>query len=136
MIGLSDGLTSARATLIRDALDAGTGPAVLTFYTSPRPARGAAVTTQQVVGAATFSQPCGSVVGASLVFDVITGSAATGEAPATWARAVDGDGAFVADFGVGAYGSGADIELEDVSPTAGELLTTSGAQSITEGNAA
>lgn len=136
MIGLSDGLTSARATLIRDALDAGTGPAVLTFYTSPRPARGAAVTTQQVVGTATFSQPCGTVSGPSVVFGAIVGSAATGAGPATWARAVDGDDAFVADFGVGAYGSGADIELEDVSPTAGELLTTSGAQSITEGNAA
>lgn len=136
MIGLSDALTTARAALIRDALDAGAGPAVLTFYTAPRPARGAAVTTQAVVGTATLSQPCGTVSGPTLSLAAIAGSAATGDGPAVWARAVDGSGAFVADFGVGVYGSGADIELEDVSPSAGELLTTSGPQTISEGNAA
>jgi hypothetical protein len=56
-IAFSDTLRSARAQKIIDAIDAGTGPGTMLFYTSPQPAKGAAITTQTLLGTVTFDAP-------------------------------------------------------------------------------
>lgn len=134
-IGLKIDIRNARMQLIADAIDAGATPGELLFYGATRPATGAAITTQTLVGTATFSQPCGTVASGNLTFAAITGGAAVGGVAITWARATDGDGEFVADFSVGAAGSGADIEIDDITPNAGIEILPTGTQVLRGGNA-
>jgi hypothetical protein len=94
-------LRSARANQIVLVINAGTGPGAMLFYTAPKPAAGAAVTTQTLLATAPFAEPAGTVVNGVLTFNPLTEDALTpAEGDADWARIVDGNGAFVADLSV------------------------------------
>lgn len=126
-----------RLQVLAGALDAGSTPATLEIYTAARPATGAAITDQTLLGTLTFSQPCGTVnASAVLELGTITGeTAALASADAVWARAKDGNGNFVTDLSVGTEGSGADIIINTVSIVEGGPIDAVGAQTITEGGA-
>lgn len=134
-IGLNATLRNARLNLLRDALDAGTGPGTLKIYTGPRPATGAAITTETLLATMTFSDS--SAVDASsgvLTFNPITGANAVADGTAAWARAEDSEATFVMDLSVGATGSGTDIELNTTSIVTGGPVSVTSA-TITAGNA-
>lgn len=124
---------NARATAIRDLIDAGSGPGTLKIYAGTVPATGAAITTQTLLGTCTFSDPCGTVTNGVLTFSAITGGTAVATGTATFARALDSTGTFVADLDAGVTGSGSAIELSTVGIVIGAVLSvTSG--TITEAN--
>jgi hypothetical protein len=122
-------ISNARLNVIRDAVDAGSGAGTLKLYTGPRPAVGAAITTQTLLGTLTFNDPSAADAAAGILeFSAITAdSSADATGVAVWARVADSDDTFVADLGVGAIGSGYDIEMLDTSITAGEAINIASA---------
>jgi len=134
-LGLATALRNARLNLIRDAIDAGSGPGTLKIYTGTRPATGGALSGNTLLGTLTFSDPgAPNAADGVLTFSAITqDEAADASGTATWARVEDSDGTFVLDLSVGATGSGADIELNTVSIVAGGPISITSA-TLTEGN--
>ena len=135
-IGLKVEHRNARLQVIADAIDANVAAGYMEFYTATRPATGAAITAQTLLGTVTFSVACAATItGGLLTFDTITqDAAADADGAAAWARVLDGAGTFVADLSVGESGSGADIIINTVNiVTGGPISVTSG--TITEGNA-
>jgi len=130
-IGLSTAIRDARITVIRDALNSGT----LEFYTAPRPATGAAIGGAILLGTLGIPVSSGNVAnGQMTVADMTEDEAADASGTAVWARGKDNGGAFVSDFSVGATGSGADIELNDINIVQNGSIDVTGG-TITEGNA-
>lgn len=136
-IGLDATIRNNRLTVIKDAVDAGSGAGKFLFYDSPRPDTGAAITTQTLLASIALNDPCGTVSAGVLTFDVDpvpSDSSANDTGDAVWARIVTSADAFVADLSVGTTGSGADIIMNTVGIIAGLPVSIVSA-SITEGNA-
>jgi hypothetical protein len=133
-IGLATPLRNARLQAIIDALDAGTGSGKFLCYTAPRPATGAAITTQTLLGMLTLSDPSGTVTGGVLTFSAIADDAsADADGDIAFVRAVDSNDNFVMDMGAGVDGSGAEVIFNTVTTrTGGVIQMLSGA--LTEGN--
>jgi hypothetical protein len=137
-MSLSTALRNARAQDIVDAIDAGATPGTMEIYTAPRPATGAAITTQTKLGTLTFSQPCGTVEGGVITLNAITGDEAADASntdPGLWSRVKDGDGDFVIDWDVSAPGGGGDVIINTINIVEGGPISTVGPQTITEGGA-
>lgn len=128
MIALSEAVRNARLSVIGNALDGGTGAGTLTLYSGVVPSPGAAVTTQKKLAALTFADPAAaSVTGGVLTFDAIAEVMAVADGGTTWARAADSAGTWAFDGDVGAIGSGAFIEIDNL------LLYTGGIVRVTVG---
>ena len=106
-------------TAVKDAIDAGAGPGVLSIYTGPQPDPGAAVTTQTLLAALACADPCGTVAGSTLTLTINDDQAADDTGTAVWARITDSDGNWVADMDVGNEASGAALKLNTVQIVAG-----------------
>ncbi|CAG1769351.1 hypothetical protein BAC2_00256 [uncultured bacterium] len=138
-MSFSPTLRNARATAIKDALDAGSAGAVMAFYTAPRPAAGAAVTTQTHLGDCALSKPCGSVASQALTLDTITDGAGLATGAAVWCRISDSAGAWVIDADVSDATGTAPVKIGTVDAPSnmiflgGAISVSSGV--ITEGNA-
>ena len=133
---LATSLRTTRVALIKDAIDAGSGPGTRNIYTGPRPATGAAITTETLLGTLTFADPCGTVVDGVLTFDAITADAAAdASGDAVWYRDQDSAGAFVMDGSITATGGGGDMTLNTTSIVAGGPISVTGTMTITEGGA-
>jgi len=131
-IGLSTTARNARLTAMITAIDAGSGPGVLSIYSGTRPATGGTATT--LLAELTLSDPCGTVSGGVLTFNAITqDSSANASGTASWARIADSDATFVLDLGVGTAGSGMEIILNTTTIVAGGPVGMTSA-SLTEGN--
>jgi hypothetical protein len=135
-ISMATALRNARLDQITAAIDAGAGAGKLKIYTGPRPATGAAITSETLLAELTFSDPsAAAAAGGVLTLDPITqDSSADATGTAVWARIEDSDGTFVMDLNVGAAGSGQDIELVNTSITMGQAIGIASA-TITEANA-
>jgi len=135
-IKLPTALRSSRMALIKDALDAGSGPGYIEFYTATQPATGgAAITTQTKLGTCTLSDPSGTVTDAVLTFAAIADDvAADASGDIAWARLYDSAGTWVMDCDCGVAGSGAAFIFNTVAAIAGGLVEVPSG-SMTEGNA-
>lgn len=130
-IGLDAAIRSAQVQAILDALDAGSGAALIRIYDGSRPSTGGTATT--LLAELTCSDPSGSVTTGVLTFDTITqDSSANASGTATWFRMVDSSGTFVMDGSVGT--SGADMNLVTTTIVAGQPVSLSSG-TITAGNA-
>lgn len=134
-MSLNETIRNARLALIRDAIDAGSGPGLLRIYDGTRPASGAAITTETLLAELAFADPCASAPSAGvLTFSTIAAVNAAASGTAAWARLLDSDATFVADVDVSAVGGGGQLTLSTTSISAGlEVEIESG--SITDGNA-
>lgn len=134
-MGLSTTLRNARLDLIAAAIDGGSGAGTLKIYAGTQPATGAAITDQTLLATLTFADPCvaSAASGGVLTFDAITGANAAADGTATWARAQDSGGTFVADFDVTVTGGGGAITLNTVTLVTGGPVTVTSA-TLTEGN--
>ena len=87
-LGFATTLRTSRATVVRDAIDAGSGPGKIRIYNGTRPATGGTVTT--LLAELTCSDPCGTVTNGVLTLSTITAdSSADNSGTATWFRIVD-----------------------------------------------
>lgn len=88
-------------TDIRDALDAGSGPALAKFYSGTQPVSGGALSGNTLLGTTTLSDPCGTISGRTLTIPApASDSAADADGTATFVRFTDSTGAFVMDIPV------------------------------------
>lgn len=101
-ISLSNSFLTACATAFIAALDAGSGPAKLAFYTLPYPStRGGSVTSQTKLFECQCSDPAGTASNGVFTAGAIsddTSADATGEV--AWVRVTDSDGNWVGDYKV------------------------------------
>lgn len=87
--------------LIRDALDAGSGPALAKFYSGTQPASGGALSGNTLLGTTTLSDPCGTISGRTLTITAPSSDpSADADGTATFVRFTDSAGAFVMDIPV------------------------------------
>lgn len=100
-LGYSSSLRTSRLTAVKDAIDAGAGPALIRLYDGTRPSNGGSPTTLLAEG--TFSDPCSvGPVGDTLTMSAITSDAAAdNNGTATWFRVVTSAGTFVMDGTIG-----------------------------------
>lgn len=132
-VGFATSLRTARATAIRDAMDAGTTGAKIRLYNGTRPATGGTVTT--LLAELVCSTVSGTVTNGVFTLSAITqDSSADATGTATWFRIVDSDNNFVMDGSVTATGGGGDITMGSVSIIAG-VPVAAVSFVITEGNA-
>ena len=133
-MGFSEDVRNARAQVFVDKMDAGSSAAVINFYNGVRPATGAALTTQTLLGTVTMGDPSGTVSGG-----VLTGTSTTqdlsvdNDGTLRWARILDSDGTFILDCDCGVAGSGASIIFNSVDALQGGILKVT-SFTITEGN--
>ena len=134
-ITLADSIRSNRATVILTALDAGSGPATMAFYTATQPAKGVAVTDQTLLGTVTFSDPAGVVENGVLTLSAITDdNLADADGVASWARVLDSAGVFVMDVTVTNNAGAGPIKMASTQVYAGGIIRVSSGV-LTEGNA-
>jgi hypothetical protein len=126
---VSNAIANAWALDLLARINAGPGPGYLEFYTATQPAGpDTAITTQSLLGTATFSDPAGTVTGRVITFDTIANDAdADDTGPVTWARAYDSTGLAVKDLTVGLAGSGPnggnpDIVINNINIVAGRPI--------------
>lgn len=135
--GFATSLRTARAQKIIDAIDAGTGAGKIKFYTGTRPATGAAITSQTLLGTVPLNDPCGAAANGAIAWDVDPvpeDASADNTGTAAWARLLDSDDNFVADCSVTATGGGGDITLNSTAIVAGGPIRITGG-TLTEGDA-
>lgn len=136
-LGLATTIRNNRLQQIIDGFDAAITPGKILLYTvgSGRPATGAAITDQTLLGTITCSDPCGTIDAGVLTFAAFTEDSLADDTGAIfWARGVDGDGVFVMDMGCGLSGSGQELIFNTLSVQAGGVIQIlSGA--LMEGNA-
>lgn len=130
--------TTIRNSQLQDiatAIDAGSGPGLIRIYNAPKPATGAAITTQTLLAELTFSDPMQtSITNGVLTAAVITDdSSANATGTAAWFRVVDSAGTFVMDGVVGTTGA-ADLVMNTVDIVSGIPISITSFV-ITAGNA-
>jgi hypothetical protein len=114
MILLNDDLIASHLTDLAMALAVGRVKA----YTAPKPARGAAITSQTLIGTANLGASP-EVSGTQLSFPDIGPLGCVAGGTISWVRFENSAGQFVADGTVGLPGSGADVELSVLEVQAG-----------------
>ena len=112
------------------ALDAGSGPAVIEFYSGTQPANGnAALAGNTLLGTLVCTDPAGSAPsGGVFTFSAITeDSIADATGTCTFVRIKDAAGTTVADADASATGGGGSVQLNTVSIVAGGPIRISSA---------
>ena len=133
-LGIAVAVRNTRMDAIKDAVDAGAGAGVIKIYDATRPSTGGTPTT--LLAELTFTDPSFPAASSG----AITASAITGDTSAdntgtaTWFRLETSVGGFVLDGDVGVTSSGADLELNSVSITAGVAVDIT-SMVLTDGNA-
>jgi hypothetical protein len=121
LVSFAGASRQSRASLLGTWLDGGT----IDLYDAPRAADpDTAIETQILLCAIALDDPAGAAEDGVWTADPLPGQAlilASGT-PA-WARVRDANGDVVADIDVGASGSGAALELDNLSLVAGAYLT-------------
>jgi hypothetical protein len=134
-IALANTLRTSRAQKIIDAINLGAGSGTMLFYTATQPAKGAAITTQTLLGTVTFPEPAGTVTDGVLTFNLITDDAsADANGIAVWVRVLDGDGSFVMDMTVTDLAGAGPVKMPNTQLYAGGPIHVVSAV-FTEGNA-
>lgn len=119
MYALSAAVRNARAQVIADAIDGGSGPGEWRFYTAPQPAAGGALTTQTLLATVLLTDPCGTVSEGVLTLTSAGDVLAVATGIIAWARFTDSAGALVLDADVGTLGSGAAVTIDNPQVYAG-----------------
>lgn len=133
-LNFSTALRNARAQAIITAIDTGASNGTLKFYSGTKPETGVAITDQTLLGTLTFSKPCATVLDGVITFESIASDpVADATGTITWARALNGNGAFVFDMDCGASGGGSVVSFNNVSVEAGGIIMINSG-TLTEGN--
>lgn len=134
-IAFSDTLRTARAQKIIDLINAGAGTGSLLFYTATQPAKGAAITTQTLLGTIIFADPAGTIADGVLTFNTMTDdSSADADGIADWVRVLDGDSIFIMDMTVTDTAGSGPVKMPSTQIYAGGVIHVTSAV-LTEGNA-
>ncbi len=104
-LGILESIRNGWLNDIRDAIDDAVTAGKIQLYTGSRPATGASITTQTLLGTINFADPSApNASGGILTFDAdpdLEDSDAAANGTAVWARILDGDNTFVLDCDIG-----------------------------------
>lgn len=120
-VHIATAVRTSRATAIRDAIDAGSGPGKLRIYSGAQPANANASATGTLLLEFELDDPCGTVTSGVLTFattpaiDISDDALAT--ATAGWGRFLDSANNAVIDGAVGA-----EINLTDTTLESGQTV--------------
>lgn len=118
LIRFADARRTSRADLHAAWLSGGT----LSIYTAPVPASAdVAITSQTLLATFDLPDPFGDSEDGVLTAATLAAALNLDTGTAAWARAFDSSGATVGDYDVGATGSGAAIEMDNLSVVSGSL---------------
>lgn len=122
-LNLSLDTRNDRLQVIVSRLDSGAGPGKFLLYTHPKPATGAAITTQTLLGTCELSDPAGTISGGELTFAPVTDDiSADADGDIGWARGVNSSGDFVLDMDAGNAASDAVLKFNTVTARAGGVI--------------
>lgn len=130
----SNALRSTRAQATRDAVDGGSGAAVLQIRSGTQPAGPDTAASGTLLASITLNDPAFTESGGVLTIDespAITDSSADNTGTASWFRILTSAGTAVLDGSVTATGNGGDLTLSTVSIVSGAAVTITGG-TITE----
>lgn len=116
MFNLDHSLRTARLQLLADAINGGS----LTLYTAPKPAIGAAITTQTAL--VVVDVPTGLTVVDVLLSIALTAPTVLVDGEAAWGRFTSSSAAFVADGDCGLVGASVAFQLKSTFLSAGASL--------------
>jgi hypothetical protein len=120
LIRFADARRQSRATLHASWLEGGT----LVFYDAPVPTQADdALTTQTALVVFDLPDPIGDVTDGVLTVAAIAATLIGESGTVAWARAYDATDAVIGDYDVGGIGSGAAIEVDNLSLVQGGLAT-------------
>lgn len=91
---------TARAQVIANALDGGTGKAKWLFYTGPKPAAGATITSETLLATVRLTDPCGTAADGALTLTSDGDVLAVADGIIAWARFTDSADTYVMDADV------------------------------------
>jgi hypothetical protein len=124
--------TAVRNAMLNAITTAAGGSATITLYTGPRPATGAAITTQTALAVLTCNATfAAAAAGGVLTLNSITSGIASATGTAVWARLNTSGGTFIMDLDVAT--SGSDVNIATTAIVSGATVSASGGQ-ITAGN--
>ncbi len=119
---LSLTVRTARAQVIANALDGGSGKAKWRFYTGPKPVAGAAITTETLLATVLLTDPCGSVTDGALTLTSDGDVLAVADVVIAWSRFTDSADTYVMDADVtNTAGSGA-IKIDNTQVYTGGTI--------------
>lgn len=122
IIRFSDARRTSRANLHLGWLAGST----LNLYTTPVPADAdTAITTQTLLATFILPDPAGTVTDGVLTVASIDPATNVADGTVAWARAFDDADTVIADYDVGAVGSGAAIEMTPITVVSGSNSTIS-----------
>lgn len=99
ILNLSTDVRNDQLQAIVNRLDAGAGPAKFLLYTGPKPAAGAAITTEILLGTCVLSDPSGTVSAGELTFSAISDDVSADDSgDIAWVRGVDSNDVWVLDM--------------------------------------
>lgn len=115
---------NAEADAAVDRLDAGAGPGTCKVYTGAQPASADDAATGTLLATFTLSDPAfGSAAAGVATANAIATVQAAASGTAGWFRAADSAGNTCWDGSATASGGGGNLQLDDVSPTAGQDIS-------------
>lgn len=124
-LGVIDASRNAYLNDIRTRIDAGASGGFIRIYTGPRPAKGAAITTETLLVQGTYDATSyGAASAGQITANAISGANAAASGTAAWFRVVDSDGNFVFDGNCGTSAND-DMTLPSLTVTAGVPFTFS-----------
>lgn len=122
-VGVSTDVKNSALIGIRALIDGGADSGLIKVYDSPRPATGAAITTQILLAEIEFNDPSfADPVSATMTMNVPLTTNGLANGTALWARITDSDDNFVMDIDVGDLASSAELKLSDEAITLGGLI--------------
>jgi hypothetical protein len=130
----SNAVRTSRATVIRDAIDAGAGPGVIEIRTGAQPATPDTAATGTLLATIPFDDPSGTISTGVLTFTGLPNSDLAADATGTagWARVKDSNGNAVLDVAVSVTGGGGELQFADPAFTTGEEIQLTAVSTITE----
>jgi len=116
----------AKATLRAELTNSWLANGTLKIYSGTRPATpDTAITSQVLLATFAFSDPAGTVTNGVWTVGTIEQAMVVVSGAAVWARAFDSTGTVIADCDVGVTGSGAMIEVSNISLVEGSYVSVS-----------
>jgi hypothetical protein len=116
MMNFNDDIRQECSLIRREALNGGS----IEIYTSPKPAIGAALTTQVKLATLELNNPSGTCNNGSLTLSLLSTSIqAVENGTAVWSRWLSSSDAFVADSDVGGQASTAALRIDNLELFAG-----------------
>lgn len=93
-------IKNGRSQVIATKIDSGSGKGKMKFYTEPKPAAGAVVTTQTLLATVLFKDPCGTVANGALPLEIDGDVLVSVEGIIAWVRITNSDDVFAIDADV------------------------------------